>query len=328
MEKREQDQVMRLVALQNLLCKNPTRGVTLDEMAEELGVSTRTIRRDLVVLEQVPVPVYEEEGRYKVIEGWFLPPIHFTRPEVMALFLAVRLLLSYSNCFNPHVESTFSRLCIAIKDPVLKDYIRQTLDWMGRQKRDDHFNFVMDRLAEAWLKRHPVKIRYQSLEAQKPEERIIEPYFIQPAALEHANYVIGYCRKKNDIRTFKVERITDIAILEGEQYGIRPGFDPNEYLGSIWGITAEGKIETVKLRFTGPMARVARETRWHPSQLTQRVEDNAVTVTLNVPVTAELVNFILGWGANVEVVEPSSLRQRVAGDASKMVRLYSAERKK
>jgi proteasome accessory factor B len=76
------------------------------------------------------------------------------------------------------------------------------------------------------------------------------------------------------------------------------------------------------------MARVARETRWHPSQLTQRVEDNAVTVTLNVPVTAELVNFILGWGANVEVVEPSSLRQRVAGDASKMVRLYSAERKK
>ncbi|MEW6141725.1 MAG: WYL domain-containing protein [Chloroflexota bacterium] len=326
MDKREQDRVLRLVALQNLLCKNP-RGVTLEEMAEECGVSERTIRRDLEVLEQIPVPVYQEDGRYRVVEGHFLPPIHFTRPEVMALFLAVRLLLSYSNSFNPNVQSAFSRLCIAIEDPVLKDYIRQTLDWMSRQKRDDHFIHIMDRLTDAWLKRHPVKIRYRSLEAAMAEDRVIEPYFVQPAALEHANYVIGYCRKNRGIRTYKVERIEDIKVLEDEKYRINLDFDPNEYLSSVWGITAYGQKQTVKLKFSKALARVARETRWHRSQTTVPEPGDSAIVTLNVPVTAELVNFVLGWGEDVEVLEPASLRDRVVQAASRMVNMYCRDGK-
>lgn len=321
MDKREQDRVLRLVALQNLLCKNP-RGVTLEEMAEECGVSERTIRRDLEVLEQVPVPVFQEDGRYRVLEGHFLPPIHFTRPEVMALFLAVRLLLSYSNSFNPNVQSAFSRLCIAIEDPVLKDYIRQTLDWMGRQKRNDHFIHIMDRLTDAWLKRHPVRIRYRSLEAARAEDRVIEPYFVQPAALERANYVIGYCRKNRGIRTYKVERIEDIKVLEDEKYHIRPDFDPDEHLSSVWGITSYGQKQAVKLKFSGALARVARETGWHQSQTTAPGPGDSTIVTLHVPVTAELVNFVLGWGDDVEVLEPESLRDRVVQTARRMVSMY------
>jgi predicted DNA-binding transcriptional regulator YafY len=321
MDKREQDRVLRLVALQNLLCKNP-RGVTIKEMAEECGVSERTVRRDLEVLEQVPVPIYQEGDRYRVVEGHFLPPIHFTRPEVMALFLAVRLLLSYSNSFNPNVQSAFSRLCIAIEDPVLRDYIRQTLDWMSRQKRDDHFVHVMDRLTDAWLKRHPVRIRYRSLEAARAEDRVIEPYFVQPAALEHANYVIGYCRKNRGIRIYKVERIEDIKVLEGERYRIRPDFDPDEYLSSLWGITAYGQKQTVKLKFSRALARVARETRWHRSQTVAAGPGDTTIVTLSVPVTAELVNFVLGWGEDVEVLEPESLRNRVIQAAGRVVEMY------
>jgi len=321
MDKREQDRVLRLVALQNLLCKNP-KGVTLEEMAEECGVSERTIRRDLEVLEQVPVPIYQEDGRYRVCEGHFLPPIHFTRPEVMALFLAVRLLLSYSNSFNPSVQSAFSRLCIAIEDPVLKDYIRQTLDWMSRQKRDDHFIHVMNRLTDAWLKRHPVEIRYRSLEAARAEDRVIEPYFVQPAAREHANYVIGYCRKNRGIRTYKVERIEDIKVLEAEKYHIRPDFDPNEHLSSVWGMTIYGQKQMVRLKFSGALARVARETVWHRSQTTAPGPVDSTIVTLHVPVTAELVNFVLGWGEDVEVLEPASLRNRVAETAGRMLSMY------
>lgn len=327
MDRREQDRVLRLVALQNLLCQNP-KGVTLEEMAEECGVSERTIRRDLELLEQVPVPIYQEDGRYRVLEGHFLPPIHFTRPEVMALFLAVRLLLSYSNSFNPSVQSAFSRLCIAVGDPVLRDYIRQTLDWMGRQRRDDHFIHVMDRLTDAWLKRHPVKIRYRSLEAARAEDRVVEPYFVQPAAREHANYLIGYCRKNRGLRTFKVERIEDIMVLEDESYHIRPDFDPNEYLSSLWGITASGGKQVVKLRFSGAPARVARETSWHRSQVTVPGPGGTTLVTLNVPVTAELVNFILGWGDEVEVLEPVSLREQIAGTAERVLGIYHRRERK
>jgi len=59
-----------------------------------------------------------------------------------------------------------------------------------------------------------VKILYRALDDRVPKERIIEPYFIQPAAWEHANYVIAHCNLAGAIRVFKVERIERIQLLD------------------------------------------------------------------------------------------------------------------
>ncbi|MCX8126030.1 MAG: WYL domain-containing protein, partial [Dehalococcoidia bacterium] len=83
----------------------------------------------------------------------------------------------------------------------------------------------------------------------------------------------------------------------------------------------------VKLRFSGVPARIARETEWHRSQVTVPEPGGTTTVTLDVPITAELVNFILGWGGDVEVLAPPSLRERIAKTAERVLSIYRKERK-
>jgi len=102
-------------------------------------------------------------------------------------------------------------------------------------------------------------------------------------------------------------------------------FDANEYLGSSWGITAYGEVKTIKLRFNPEIARIAEETMWHPSQVTERQPDGSAIVTMNLCITVELLTFILGWGEKVEVLEPEELRERAARTGQAMSNLYHSE---
>jgi predicted DNA-binding transcriptional regulator YafY len=243
----------------------------------------------------------------------------------MTIFIASRLLLGYSNVYNPSVGSALLKLSSIVPVP-LREQIRDTIAWMEKQNADERFLRVLESLARAWIDRRRVKIWYWTLGEEEPAERIIEPYFIQPAAQEHANYIVGYCHHAGEIRTFKLERIRTVEILK-ERYDMPKDFDPNEYLGSAFGITVGGKPKTVKLRFAPELARIADETTWHGSQSVQKQLGGSAVVTMKVPVTVQLESFILGWGDKVEVLEPRELRQRIAKTAQSTADLYGKKKR-
>ena len=69
--------------------------VSATDLARRFAVSTRTIHRDLKTLEAVGVPVYAErgcEGGFRLVEGYFLPPLMFAPGEAIALLLGLTLL--------------------------------------------------------------------------------------------------------------------------------------------------------------------------------------------------------------------------------------------
>jgi predicted DNA-binding transcriptional regulator YafY len=167
-----------------------------------------------------------------------------------------------------------------------------------------------------------LRIAYQSLPAEKVTERIVEPYYIEPAAPGHSSYVIAYCHRAKEVRTFKIERI-ETAELASDSYTIPSDFDANEFFGSSWGIVVEGKPKTIKLRITDTeLVRIMGETVWHPSQVLERQKDGSVIMTLRVTDTVELHSWIMGWGEFVEVLEPRELREEVAKTARNMTKLY------
>jgi predicted DNA-binding transcriptional regulator YafY len=165
---------------------------------------------------------------------------------------------------------------------------------------------------------------YKALHEKEPEERIIEPYFIEPAAAGHSSYVIAYCHRTKSQRTFKIERIEDIEATS-EPYVIPPDFDANEFLGSSWGIVVKGEVKTIRLRFDPEIARIMEETIWHHSQVLEPQNDSSVIMTLRVTNTVELYSWILGWGEKVEVLEPVELRQRIIETAKAMLDVYREE---
>jgi predicted DNA-binding transcriptional regulator YafY len=204
----------------------------------------------------------------------------------------------------------------------LKQQIQKTLDWMQKLPKDDKYLRIIAALADAWVNRSQVKISYQALEAQERSERVIEPYFIEPAAAGHASYVIAYCHRSKGVRTFKIERIESINILN-ETFDIPPNFDANNYLGHSLGIGVGEKVRTIKLKFAPELSRLMEETIWHPSQKLERQTDNSAIMTLQVFDTPELKSWILGWGDKVEVLGPQKLRREIITSSSRTLSLYS-----
>jgi len=320
------DRTARLLYIIYILNHNP-QGIRPAKIAEDCSVSTRQAYRDLDDLQHyLNVPLWTAKGKWGIEPGLYLPPISFSLPEAMTIFLASRLLLAYSNVYNPSIERTFVKLNSVVPGP-LRDEIRKTMEQLQKQETDQQFVNTMELLGRAWTQGRKVKVSYWTLGKKQSTERIIEPYFIQPAGLGRGNYVIGYCHQAKEIRTFKIERIQRIELLD-EKYTVPADFDANEFLGSSWGIVVDGEVETIKLRFEDPeIIRIMEETRWHPSQVLERQKDGSVIMTLRVTSTVDLYSWILRWGEKVEVLEPEELRQEIAETARAVLEVYQRKNK-
>jgi predicted DNA-binding transcriptional regulator YafY len=313
--------IERLLNIWLLLAGNPA-GYTVKELASRFEVDIRTIYRDLEALgTDLEVPVTQEKTRWKLIEGYVLPPIPLTVPEALNIFLAARLMLKYSNRYDPNIESTFSKLSAVVPAP-LREEVRKSTDWMRGLPKNELFLTNLVKLAEAWMSQRQVKITYQSLDAKKPTERIIDPYFIEPAAPGHASYIVGYCHLNKEIRVFKVERITS-AELTAEKYKIPADFDANKYFASAWGIVVQKEVKTVKIRIKDPeIVRILSETIWHPSQTFQKQKDGSTIMTLLVNDTYEFFSWLMGWGEKIEVLEPAEIRESIIETVEQMRMQY------
>ena len=311
----------RLIKIWLLLANNPA-GYTVKDMAIRFGVDIRTIYRDMVALgTDLNVPVYDDKGLWKVSDSHMLPPIQFTLPEALNIFLAARLMLRLSHRYDPNIDATFTKLSSKLP-PTLGKQVRKAVAWMQTLPRDDKRLHVLATVAEAWVTQRMLKISYRSMLAEEARERVIEPYFIEPAAPEHDSYVIAYCHVRKEVRTFKMTRI-ERAELTDDAYAIPAGFDADKFFGSSWRVIVGGAVRRVRLKTTDPeIMRIMEETLWHPSQVLEMQKDGSMIMTLRVAPTVDFLSWILGWGEKMEVLQPKELRKKVVRTAKKMVRVY------
>jgi predicted DNA-binding transcriptional regulator YafY len=306
---RKHDRVARLLKVWHLLNQTP-RGLSINNIAKFCEVSSKTTRRDLAALEsELGLPIWEDNAIYGIVEGYVLPPIQFSLPEALNIFLASRLMLRYSNKYDPNTVSLFLKLNSVMKPP-LQDEIQKTLDWMGTLPKDQNLFTVLSTVAKGWIEGRCVEITYQGIGKGKPGKRVIEPYFIEPAAAGHASYVVGHCQKTNSLRTFKIERIQSAMLLK-DCYTSPTDFNANQYFSNAMGIMADENSIKVKLKFFDEIAEIVQETVWHPSQAFEAQDDGSVVMTLQVSDTWDLFRWVLGWGDKVMVVEPTEFKARV-----------------
>jgi proteasome accessory factor B len=167
-----------------------------------------------------------------------------------------------------------------------------------------------------------VKIIYQSLSRDKDKEWLVNPYFIEMTGVGYSTYLIGYGESadRNGITTFKVNRIKEVTILD-EDFAIPEDFNIEKLIGSSWGVMWGDEI-IVKLKFSANVARRVKETTWHQSQQLQDLPDGGCILTVQVGSTLEMTPWIRGWGPDVEVLEPSELRNQFEEWAKKLSVIY------
>jgi predicted DNA-binding transcriptional regulator YafY len=318
---KKRDRTARMLKVQILLGKHPA-GITVKEIAKMCSVDLRTTYRDLDALEsELNVPVWQNGNKRGVIAGYSLPPIPFTIPEAMNIYLSLRLMQYNSRWYDPNIASTFAKLS-SVVPPMIKTQIQDSISWAEKQPRNEKLGHIFEVLINAFVSQHRVTIWYQDLDDPAPQERVIEPYSIEPTTPSHASYIIAYCHLKKAICSLKLNRIEKIR-MEAETYTIPPDFNAMDYFSSAWGVFVEEPVETVKLRFAPRLNRPISEALWHPSQIMEPQADGSLIMTLRVHNTKDFRSWIFSWGDGVEVLEPATLKEHIIKGNESVLKMYA-----
>ncbi|HEY3231786.1 MAG TPA: transcriptional regulator [Roseiflexaceae bacterium] len=315
---RIQSKAARLRRIEHRLYNTP-RGLRAVDLAEYCGVDRRTIYRDLVSLEEMGVPVWQDGGRYGIDRESYLSTIRLNLNEAVALFFAARLLAHHSDEHNPHVVSALSKLAAGLPDTTISSHIARAADAIRTKPLRADYVRALEAITRAWADRRRVTIQYRAASGVLTE-RVICPYFLEVSRSEPASYVIAHDDLRGALRTFKLERVVAAEILDSG-YTIPDDFDPYEHLAASWGVMDEVEVE-VRLRFAPSVASRVKESVWHHSQRVRDTGDGGCELTMRVGGIREVRAWVLGWGADVEVLAPPALRDEVHEHAARMVELY------
>src|SRR5919108_884208 len=230
---RIQSKAARLRRIEHRLYNAPY-GLRAIELAAYCGVDRRTIYRDLAALEEMGVPVWEDDGRYGIDRESYLSTVRLNLNEAVALFFAARLLAHHSDEHNPHVVSALSKLAAGLPDTTISSHMARVAEIIrSRPLRADYVR-VLDTITRAWADRRRVTIRYRAASGELTE-RVISPYFLEVSRSEPASYVIAHDDLRGALRTFKLERVVAAEILD-DGYTIPDDFDPYVHLAASWGV--------------------------------------------------------------------------------------------
>jgi predicted DNA-binding transcriptional regulator YafY len=303
-------------------------GVSIADLAALSGVTTRTIRRDLEALQQAGFTLYDEkdEGRtrWRLSEQPFsrLRDTGFTLPELCALYFSRSLLECLAGTpFHDDLRHAFDKL-----EAVLPPRMRQFLDRLpavfsakaGPTRRlDPNRPEVVARLLEATLHRRRASMRYHSFSSGQVKTYVIEPYRL--VYNQGGLYLFGYVPEYGEMRTFAVERIEQLSLLE-ETFELDQDFTPELFAHSLG--VHQGRPESVEIEFSERITPYIRERLWHPSQRIADASGGAIRVTLDVSTDWALRTWILGFGPLARVIAPPSLVAQILDDIERARRQY------
>jgi proteasome accessory factor B len=309
------------------------RYTTAQDLADEHGVTERTIRRDIEALQEAGFPLYDErmDGRkvWRLVQGYKQKLTQtFTLAELAALFFGRNLMSFLGGApFAQDLEAAFDKIKEALPAKSLPYLARiQELfaarpdPWKDYSKKQD----IIAALIDATLHQRQVRIAYYSFNSRKTKTYTLDPYRV---VYYHGGlYLYARAHEYGEVRTFAVERIERIEVLD-LSFEIPSDFSVSEYARGAFGI-AGGKAEHVELVFDAEMAGYIRERVWHESQSMKENTDGSVALQMSVAPSWELKSWIKGFLPYVRVVQPASLRQEIAQDLQKAASAFAEASRK
>ena len=312
----------RLITLIMLLQRRPSQKA--DELAEQLGVSRRTIQRYIAMLDEMGIPIYSERGPYggfSLMRGYKMPPLVFTPEEAVAVYLGTSLVGEmWGRLYEDAARGALAKL-----DNVLPNEQRHEVAWARQtllathMHRADHKSLAphLEKLRRATRERRRVTMTYRGRGQPEHLRRDVDTY-----ALLHRWgwwYGIGYCHLREAIRSFRVDRIVELTLLD-ETFDVPGDFDIQKY------IAAEPHTQPqvqVRIRFAPQAALLALDDRALWDTLEEQ-SNGSVIVTLAVPNLEWAARMALGYGPHAVVLEPDELRCMVSERARAIAALYAS----
>jgi len=298
------------------MLQQPGEKLTVEQIAEKFGVSRRTIFRDFNVLQEINVPItWDKYAGYGMMKGYKIPPLMFTSKELATVMVGLNFVksqidyglvedaegveLKIKNVL-PHDLSEFmtSLSNRTIVDPYQK---------YGAIKRDGGDWYL---LSSAISQEHRVEFQYETAKGEI-KTRKVDPYIL--VFFEDHWNMIGKSHLRGDVRNFRLERMSEVRILN-EEIQSKQKIDVEALI--FRSDEREQKImvvldDAVANRFKANLpAKIFRESRENVKKI--RIEFNFDNL--------DFINeWLLQFGASLNVEAPDELKEKRTDLLSRML---------
>jgi predicted DNA-binding transcriptional regulator YafY len=329
-------QVSRILRILNLLDMTP-QGFTAAELTEQLNdrahsVGKRTVYRDLQALQQAGFPLgVDDAAASGEAQRWKLSRnvrvndyLALTVGELAALWMARAALKPLEGTyFHESIQSAFAKI---------EEHLgTKALDHLAELSKELAFEpgprwglsvsaDIVDTLGAGCREGQVVRIDYEGVNGGPRRWREVGGHCLYFA--KGSLYLLAEDLADNKVKTFSVPRVLAAELTDKAYDGER--VDPERFFGSSFGIFRGAEAESVVLEVEPLLAGFLRERRWHESQRVVAKEGGRIELHLEVAVTPDLVQWVLGFGGAVTVAAPPKLRSKVLEEAKAVVGKYAS----
>lgn len=308
------------------------RGVTLQQVADTLQVTTRSARRYL-----------QEMGRefdLERVQQASGPAMWRLRPEDRPRKIALRrtqayALLAARRLFQPMQGSAlYEEIDMAVKSlttlasrpgrgpnaGVADARLEERFLYLPHAPKNyQHKTEELDVLYQAVADLRPMTCTYRS--ASGKESRIVvHPYAM--VLYKDSIYAVGKHLAQGEVRTFALDRMHDAEFSTTERFEIPPDFSIEEYFQGQFGIWRGQRRIRVVIDFEPAVAEYVRSRLVHPSQKLSALRGGGLRLNMVVGDLTEVTNWVLSFGSTARVIEPDELRSRVIEELKGALGLY------
>lgn len=306
------------------------------DAAETLGVSLRSIQRDLLDLQELGVPWQESQvaGRtvYHVERADARVSLDFRLEDLIVTHFALGMLRRYAGTrLDDYVAQTIGRVEDRLgnkadpRRPALarKLMVRQPFARAFDSRGDDPAQAEEDfgDLLEGLLRQQKLAIDYLNMAGAR-KRHVVSPYTL--LSYKGGLYLIARDDQQaagENPRVYAVERILGCDRLEDETFTLPSDWDPEAFV-PFWGGLLPGESEAVRLRFSPALADYVSRLQVPPGTTRKSRRDGSLDLTTKAVCNEEFFTWVLGFGAAVRVLEPAHLRDALVARAREMITLY------
>lgn len=307
-------------------------GFTVNEIHDNMkklgiDVSKKTIQRDIDDISR-HFFVYEEKNEageicYKA-DKYNIGNVAFTVPELISIYFLKEILKPYSVLDVGKTAQDMLENMLKNVPPVNQSYIDSLSDFLKVNPSEAVLEKCINEsylrtIREAIEKNRRLRIEYFSFNNNEMTNRKIDPYYLE--IREGCYHLICYCHLRKEIRDFRVSRMKNVEILN-ETFK-RPENFYEEYNKNRFEKMIGDEEITMKIVFEGQGARYVKEYEAYRADKITNLDGDKILFEKKTTYTPDILQWVLKFGADAEVLEPDSLQFEVTWEVERMRQKYS-----
>lgn len=299
--------------------------MTAKQISEKLEINIRTVYRHIDALCASGVPIISDAGHnggYSLLNNFIRAPLLFDMEEKKALLQAAVFAKEAGYPLSEALGNATSKLKMYSNQEqvsILNRHLAgfEVINRMG----DPSIQPVLVELEQAVENEFSVEIDYRTSREERPKNRVIDPYGV--VYWNNKWYTVAFCHLRNEIRSFRVERIliikrTQIIFKRPEAFSAREFFMQNLLPDLV------GKDGLTSL-IIGGRSEALDDLCLHwflGHHLKERTSNQAIFLLEEKSIHIYIPYLLLSYGKSIQIIEPQSLKEELVAVASELMEYY------